>query len=389
MKYTLVFLSLLLVLTVGCIYIPEEIKNIGTPVVNTFEATPSLIDVGNITYLSWKVSNAQSVQIDNGIGDVALNGTFPVSPNATTSYTLTARNAIGIANARTQIIVRNAQYIQPMTITPAAPRINLFLSDRMNILPGEDVILRWSVLDATKVMLTPIGIVNTDGEISVHPSETTTYTLIATNSAGDSMTSLTITVLYSLTPASVEEITLVLNALADESGSLVKGTRYLDYMKQESAWVGDTSSNLASRAFLSFDISSIPENAVVEEVILDLSQYVKTGDPTYVRSMWGNMGALEVYHVQYGRFDDLGLFAYNQAAKLTQNGVFMKYPLSSWAWDVKNASDESPVIQNLIQSGSIRSQFRIQFFTSTNWDGVSDAFCFDNATLKVKYMVIE
>lgn len=328
------------------------------PIVQTFEAAPALINVGDISSLRWDVSNAQSVNIDNGIGEVAISGTAPVSPNATTIYTLTAKNTFGIATASTKIIVRNVQSSQPISPTSSAPKINLFLSDRLSILPGEYIVLRWDVLEATQVVLNPIGIVDTMGEIRVYPTKTTTYTLAATNAIGDSTASFTIIVLDTPTGESTNLI-LGLNALPDESGSLIKGTQHLDYFKQDAACVGDTSSSFAGRAFLSFDISPIPSNAVIEEAILDLSQYKKTGDPTYVKAMWGNMGALEVYHLQYGGFDDLGFTDYNQVAKLTHNGAFIDYPLSPWAWDVKDANDGTPVIQNLVQTGALRCQFRI------------------------------
>ncbi len=105
-----------------------------------------------------------------------------------------------------------------------------------------------------------------------------------------------------------------------------------------------------------------------------------------MRSIWGNMGAVEVYHIQYGTFEDLGSAAYTKMAKLTANGLFRDYPLSPWTWDVKNSDNGEPVIQNLIQEGKSRCQFRIQFFTTTNWDSVSDMLCFDNASLTIKYV---
>ncbi|HAV10094.1 MAG TPA: hypothetical protein DCX22_00510 [Dehalococcoidia bacterium] len=106
-----------------------------------------------------------------------------------------------------------------------------------------------------------------------------------------------------------------------------------------------------------------------------------------MRSLWGNMGALEVYHLQYGKFDENGLSTYNKAAQLTQNGSFTSYPQSSWAWDVKNDVDGTPVVQNLVNSRDTRCQFRIQFFTSTNWDSTSDMLCFNNATLTITYTI--
>jgi hypothetical protein len=43
--------------------------------------------------------------MDNGIGNVAVNGTMAVTPSATTVYTLTANNAAGNTTASTQAVV--------------------------------------------------------------------------------------------------------------------------------------------------------------------------------------------------------------------------------------------------------------------------------------------
>lgn len=381
-----VLLTLLLFVS-GCTCIPEEIPEIGfLPRINLFEGTPPVINQGDVTYLRWSVSNADYVFIDNGIGSVAIAGTMPVSPNNTIFYTLTARNFAGEATARTQVIVKGAPTTQPTVPTVTPPTIVAFYADRLMIAPGELVTLSWNVLGATEITLAPIGQVNARDTITLRPTSTATYVLNATNLAGKSTAGITVTVQISLPSVPAGEGIIILNAIPQESGSLVRGGGYLDYTKYDSACAGDTSINLASRAFLSFDISSIPKNALIEEAILDLSYYTKHGDPTYKRSIWGNMGALEVYHLQYGTFEDLGFAAFTELAKLTANGVFMDYPLSPWAWDVKNSDNGGPVIQNLIQEGKSRCQFRIQFFTTTNWDSVSDMLCFDNASLTIKYV---
>ncbi|MEJ2739390.1 MAG: hypothetical protein P8105_06145, partial [Dehalococcoidia bacterium] len=144
---------------------------------------------------------------------------------------------------------------------------------------------------------------------------------------------------------------------------------------------------LAVRAFLSFDISSIPQDAVIEAAILDLSDCTVVGEPTYVKGKHGNMGALEVYHYQYGDFEDLGREAYMRITPFTANGMQQDYPLDPWRWDIKESDQGEPVVQQLVESGAARCQLRLQFFTSTNWDGVADMLCFENATLTVYYTV--
>ena len=378
---------LLLISTTGCNYLREQLPVTSfLPIVQLFEATPSVINPGEFAYLRWSVSGANSVTIDGDIGNVAVNGSIPISPSATTFYTLTASNAVGSITARTQIIVIGSTVIKPISPALNPPIIRDFHTDRGVVPVGGYAVLSWEVSDASEVSLVPIGHVDVNGEVTVHPTTTTTYVLTATNVAGSSSAAMTITVIPpEVQQQPVSEFVVTLPVVAEESGSLVKGADYLNYAKYKSVCAGDTFSNLASRAFLSFDISSVPSNAIVKEAILDLSNYTKTGDPTYVRSMWGNMGALEVYYLQYDKFDTLGFSAYNQTAKLTQNGTFINYPLFPWTWDIKNASDGEPVLQNLVKAGQLRCQFRIQFFTSTNWNSVSDMLCFDNAKLTIKY----
>jgi len=60
------------------------------------------------SFLSWSVFGASSVQIDNGIGNVALIGTTSVSPDETTTYTLTATKEDRSTDAMVQVIVEES-----------------------------------------------------------------------------------------------------------------------------------------------------------------------------------------------------------------------------------------------------------------------------------------
>jgi hypothetical protein len=63
----------------------------GTPNIASFTASPSSITDGQSTTLSWGlVSNANSAEIDHGIGGVKTPDSKKVSPNSTTTFTLTA-----------------------------------------------------------------------------------------------------------------------------------------------------------------------------------------------------------------------------------------------------------------------------------------------------------
>ncbi len=65
------------------------------PSILLFTATPSEINSGASSTLKWGVKDATSVTIDQGVGEVAANGSKELSPSKTTAYTLTATNAGG------------------------------------------------------------------------------------------------------------------------------------------------------------------------------------------------------------------------------------------------------------------------------------------------------
>ncbi|MEI6126039.1 MAG: glycoside hydrolase family 18 protein [Pseudomonadota bacterium] len=76
------------------------------PIIFKFAAKPFTIISGGSSTLSWSVSGAASRSIDKGIG--AVTGTScSVSPDATTTYTLTAANAMGSSTASATVTVEN------------------------------------------------------------------------------------------------------------------------------------------------------------------------------------------------------------------------------------------------------------------------------------------
>lgn len=286
-----------------------------------------------------------------------------------------------------------------VTATPpaAAPVILEFSSAPSAITFGGVSTLVWNVSGSDTVSIDQgIGTVNAAGTMVVSPAATTTYTITATSSAGTVTSSTSVTV----NPAAAAPLpqtasgqkVIILPVVNEESGSMVNlkslSTGASDYtVNKNTLCIGDTSGSAQSKAFLSFDISAIPGSAVIEEAILDISDCTKSGNPTY-DVMFGSMGAVKVYHHQYGNLDDatkVTMIWSNRTAKLAENGSFTNYPISPWAWDVKGSEDGEAVIQGLVQSGQTRSQFMLEFFTSTNWDSVADMLCFSNVTLTVKY----
>jgi hypothetical protein len=76
----------------------------GAPEIAWFLATPSTTVSGQASTLDWNVSGATSMSIDQGVGTV-VGLSVIVSPAATTTYTLTATNAVGSVSAATTVTV--------------------------------------------------------------------------------------------------------------------------------------------------------------------------------------------------------------------------------------------------------------------------------------------
>lgn len=142
------------------------------PVIATFEINPSVISPGQTATIRWDVTDATSVKIDPGIGNVPSNGSQTVSPGATTTYTLTASNGSGVVNSTHVVMVSQAN----------PPAILSFYASPSTIEIGEASVLYWNVSGATSVRIEPnIGEVPPSGSQMVSPASTTAYVLTAYN----------------------------------------------------------------------------------------------------------------------------------------------------------------------------------------------------------------
>jgi hypothetical protein len=101
--FSLFFVLIAFILITGCSGTPGAV-----PIINSFSANPSTITEGESSTLSWSVTDATTVTIDNGVGSVALSGTTVVNPTTTTTYTLTATNTAGSVTATTTVTVGSA-----------------------------------------------------------------------------------------------------------------------------------------------------------------------------------------------------------------------------------------------------------------------------------------
>ena len=157
------------------------------PQIIRFEANPLNIAPGGSSTLSWTTSGATQVSISPGVGSVELNGSRAVSPAQTTTYTLTATSADG------------KSVTAPITVTVAGasvPQIVTFVATPQNIDAGTSTKLCWQVTGSTDISITPgVGSnLNANDCATVSPSQTTTYTLTATNATGQIQGNATVNV---------------------------------------------------------------------------------------------------------------------------------------------------------------------------------------------------
>jgi hypothetical protein len=154
-------------------YLPPDIPGLTpaptySPVINSFIANKSSIDVGETAILTWTTTNAISVTISPEVGAVATSGSTTVTPAATTTYTLTAKGKSGNPVSSTATIAVMPRI--PPTISSGQPTIR----------SGHSTSLSWSAPGAVRVSITGVGNTDTRGTIQVLPDRTTTYTVTAT-----------------------------------------------------------------------------------------------------------------------------------------------------------------------------------------------------------------
>ena len=86
------------------------------PVISSFKPNPASASPGSPVTLSWSVSGATSVSIDNGVGDVTNRSSVTVSPVQSTSYTLTASNSSGSSTAVVTVTASSGADTQAPTV---------------------------------------------------------------------------------------------------------------------------------------------------------------------------------------------------------------------------------------------------------------------------------
>jgi len=156
------------------------------PSIVAFTATPQTVSAGQSTQICWQVTGATSIAIAPGVGtNLNANDCATVTPSATTTYTLTATNAIGQVQGNLTVNVGSVQILSFQASPVSSPAA------------GSPVVLSWTTANATSVVLTaadlPAMTLPVNGSYTDSPITNETYTLTAYGPGGQTV-SVTISV---------------------------------------------------------------------------------------------------------------------------------------------------------------------------------------------------
>ncbi len=219
------------------------------------------------------------------------------------------------------------------------PNIRTFVAEPATITEGKSCVLSWNVSGANMVTVEPgIGNVPAVGSRTVAPAKTTTYLLMASNDAGTVSTTVQVIVVSTSLARKLELFSII-----GEEGQVRKD----GYVSPEPQ-VGDIKNGTPMQAFLSFDISMIPQGAIIKSAYLDLTAASVFGEP------FRNLGMLRVYECRYGTL----------SSKDFAIGPGPGVPLHSFSFLVDEPVTSSllvSAIQDRVKEGSERFQLRLQF----------------------------
>lgn len=251
--FSLFFAIIVLVLVAGCGPTPTA------PIINSFLANPSTITVGESSALSWSVTDATTVVIDQGVGSVASTGTTAVSPVTSTTYTLTATNTAGSVTASVTVTVGAAFGSIDINSNPDGAKVYLDGVDTGQVTP---------------IILTNIDAGSHIVKIDKYHYKVWEDTAVTVNA------NQTTYLNPALTYASTQYITL--QPGSEGKDNYVSGT-WPDNNYGDNAYfyVGTYAVSNYYRAYFQFDLSTISADARVTDADLKLYQYGSIGSGNF------------------------------------------------------------------------------------------------------------
>ena len=234
-----------------------------------------------------------------------------------------------------------------------------FEASHSTIETGESVTLSWEVSDATSISINQgIGTVPATGSVVVTPDATTTYVLTATGDRSTATATVTVTV------QQPDVSTITLTADGEMSGYI----RSSGVERTIGIYVGDDDANRDIQGFLTYDISDIPDDAVITRVIIDLSTYDIPYDLPFPE-----LGCLRAYVHEYASIRD----QYWTKA-LTD-------PIGQWCdFTDLDMPPDCPDFRDALEDelGDRYFQFRLQFTDPrSDWDDTRDLLHWERGNL--------
>jgi Protein of unknown function (DUF4038)/Putative collagen-binding domain of a collagenase len=150
-------------------------------------ASPDTIAAGQTSTLTWTSTDATGCTAGGGwSGSRATSGSANVTPDSTTTYTLSCTGVGGSTGRSVTVAISS---------TPAAPVVTLAASPD-TVASGATSTLTWTSSNASGCSASGgwTGTKGTSGTQGVAPTVTTTYTLTCTGTGGSTSTSVTVTV---------------------------------------------------------------------------------------------------------------------------------------------------------------------------------------------------
>jgi hypothetical protein len=157
------------------ITVREEEK---TPTCSMY-ASPTSIDEGDGSTLSWSSTNADSASLSQGIGSIGVNGSYTVYPSMTRTYILTVSGYGKTDTCSATVYVEQQQEEIPSCWLDISPS---------SIEKGESTSMSWGSDNATSAKIDGFGYVALDGSRTIYPNYSRSYTMTVENSDGETRT---------------------------------------------------------------------------------------------------------------------------------------------------------------------------------------------------------
>jgi hypothetical protein len=247
------------------------------PVITTFTASATTISAGKTTTLSWVVTGATNISIDQGIGDVTGTSKL-VEPSQTTLYTLTAQNTAGASRLQLLINVVAAPTIASFTATPSTISVGA-TSQLTATFSGA----------ATATISGGIGIASSGIAVATGAlSTTTTYTLTVADAAGGSVSkdvTVTVVALPTISSFVAAPPSISLGAMTTLTAIFAGGTGAIDKgVGGVTSGTGVATPALSSRTTFTLTVTNPAGATATQQVAVTVQGFVATGSMNDARS---------------------------------------------------------------------------------------------------------